>query len=112
MIGRALDGEVQGNFQVDGARGQDEPIEIVDRPDRRLDGGVSAMFVANRPGAAGIVGRGVEGVVRAFPVRAADRMDGGEVHHIETHLADIRQAALGVAKRARGAGRRTLRPDE
>ena len=50
-------------------------IEIRQRPESWFDGIMSALFIADRIGAAGIVGAGFKAIVRAFAVRSADRMD-------------------------------------
>ena len=49
MIGRAIDGEIQGNFHSAFAHLFLKPIEIGQRPKRRLDRLVSAGFAADRP---------------------------------------------------------------
>src|SRR5690349_11075181 len=67
-------------------------------------GVVPARRRADRPRAAGVVGPGFEGVVRALAVRLADGVDRRQVDDVEAHLGD------GGETFHRGAERPAPRP--
>ena len=58
MIGRALHGEVERDLHVVLLAGLDQPAEIVERAELRIDRVVAAVLVADGIEAAGIVGPG------------------------------------------------------
>ena len=64
---------------------------------------------ADRPRAAWIVGGGLERIVAALAMLAADRMDRRQIQHVEAHVRDIGQARLAIGERAVRAGRRRSR---
>ena len=100
MIRRALDREVERDLQPVLVRCRDEPAEIVERAELRMDRVVPALLAADRVGAAEIAGRRRQRVVAALAVLLADRMDRREIEDVETHLADIGEAADHVVERA------------
>ena len=104
MIGRRLERDVERHLQPEAVGDGDEPIEIVERAEPRLDRRVAAVLGADGPRAAGIAGRGGQRVVAALAVRAADRMDRRQVQHVEAHGRDLGQPGLGFAKRAAASG--------
>ena len=61
---------------------------------------MTPVLVADGPGAAGIVRLGDERVVGTLAVGAADRVDRGEVDHVEAEPRDAGQRALGVTEGA------------
>ena len=93
MVRGALDGEVEGDLEAQLPGIGDERVEVVDRAEVGVDGGVAAGVGADRPGAAGIVGTGGEAVVRALAVGPADRVHRREVEHVEAQLGDGGQPA-------------------
>src|SRR6266851_4268166 len=104
MVGRALDCEVERDFQSQTPSGRHEMIEILETAERRLDRGMAASLAANRPGAAGTVGARGQRVVRALAMRVANRMYRRKINHVEAEVMDCRQPALGLPQR-RGAPR-------
>ena len=100
MVGRALHREVQGHLHPMVGAGGDEAAEIGERAELRMDGVVAAVRRADGVEAAGIAGVGGEGVVAALAVGAADRMDRGEIDHIEAERCDLGQARDAVVERA------------
>ena len=52
VVGRALDREVERDLEPELARRGDEAVEVLDRPELRVDRGVAAVLVADRPRAA------------------------------------------------------------
>ncbi len=105
MVGRGLKRDVEGD-------GEAEALRFVAKA---LEGGHPAEFVghvhvaalasvaqesANRPRAARLTLLGGEGAVFALAVLHADGVDGRQVHHVEPHLADARQAPGRIVERA------------
>ena len=100
VVGRALEGVVERHLEAEVARLGDEAPEVVERAELGGDGGVAAVGRADGPRAAGIVGAGVERVVRALAGGDADRVDRRQVDDVEPHLGDGRQS-LGRARPGR-----------
>ena len=74
------------------SRRRDQRVEVVERAELGVDGGVAALGAADRPRAARVVRRALDG--RLFgPLRncAADRVDRRQVEDVEAHLGDVRQ---------------------
>ena len=67
-----------------------------------MDGVVAAVGRADRVGAAGVLGAGVEGVVRALLGRLPDRVHRGEVDDVEAHRGDGGEPLRRGAERAGG----------
>ena len=80
----------------------DEPVEILERAERRLDRRVPAVLVADRPRAADVVRLRRERVVLALPKRAPDRMNRRQIHDVEAELGDARQTASRRRRTCRG----------
>src|SRR2546421_665745 len=81
--GGALDCEVERELDPELTCPLDEALEVLERAQVRMDRGVPALRPADRPRAARIARPGLERVVLALPVRAADRVDRGEVDDVE-----------------------------
>ena len=64
---------------------------------------MAAGHVADRPGGAGVAGRGGQRVVAALSVGLPDRMDRRQVDHVEAELGQARQLALDAVQAAPGA---------
>ncbi|MDT4863305.1 hypothetical protein FQZ97_980030 [compost metagenome] len=75
VVGRALDGEVQGHFQAMGAGGAHQLAEILEAAQLRVQRFVAALLAADGVGAAGIVRPCHQAIVGAFAVGPADGMD-------------------------------------
>src|SRR6266436_4727881 len=93
-------------------RSPDEVIEIVERPKRRLDRHVAPGRAANRPWTAGTAGGRHQGVVRPLAMGQANRLNRREIRYVETHVADITQARLGLAQSPVPSGLRSTRARE
>src|SRR5215211_3031611 len=92
VIRRSLEGDVQGDLQSGGVRGRDESVEIVDRSESRVDRRVAALGCTDGPRAAGIPRLWRQRVVATLPECTADRMDGWQVDHVESHRGDVGEA--------------------
>src|SRR5262245_22045043 len=68
MIRCALDREVERNLHVQGFRGFDQGMEIVECPKFRMNGVVSAFNRADRIGASGIAGFSCQRIVATLAV--------------------------------------------
>ena len=88
--------------------GLDQPAEIVERAELRVHGVVAAILVADGIEAAGVVRPGIERVVLALAVGAADRMDRRQVENVEAERGDLRHARDAVVERAVPARHRAL----
>src|SRR5688572_4712650 len=104
VVGRALDREVDADLTADLPAAGHHPLELLDRPELRADGLVTAVVRTDRPRAAGIALRRHERVVLPLAVRAADRMDRRQVDDIEPKLCELRQNALDALEPAPRAG--------
>src|SRR5262245_7302724 len=100
MIGRCLDGAIERDLQATALCRLHEPVEVVERAEVGMHGGVAALGAADRPRAAGIAGLRGERVVAALTVRAADRVDRRQVHDVEAHGGGAIELRLGVLQRA------------
>jgi hypothetical protein len=103
VLGRALDRVVERDLDALLAGGADEALEVVQRAELRVHGGVAALLGADRPRAARVVRPGLERVVRPLAVRAADRMDRRQVEHVEAELGEARELRLDALEAAPGA---------
>src|SRR5579862_999135 len=104
MVGRALDREVECDLDAVVLRLGDETAEVLLRPEGRVDRVVAPVRRADRPRAADVALLSLLGVVAAFPVRQADRVDRREVEDVEAELGEGRQLlpdSLEAAPRAR-----------
>ena len=98
MVGRALDGEVDGDLQPVVARSRDQPGEILEIAELRMDGVVAALGRTDGIGAAGIGGAGRQGVVATLAVGGADGVDRREIEDVEAHFLDVGQAVDDVVE--------------
>ena len=118
VVRGALQGEVERDLQPQLGGPLDEGVEVVDRPEVGVDGVVAAVLAADRPGGAGVVRLGREGVVGALAVDLADRVDRRQVDHVEAHrghgVEPLGGGGEGAAGRPPGARveRRALRAGE
>ncbi len=104
VVGGALDREVERHLDAELRAARDKPFEVGERAEPGIDRCVPACLRADRPRAPGVAGRRDEGVVSALAVRVADRVDRGEVEHVEAELGEGRQHLLHAAKAAERAG--------
>ncbi len=82
-----------------------EVLEVLQRAELGVDGHVPALGRADGPGAADVVGLGLQAVVGPLAMGTPDRVDGRQVDDVEAELCDIRQHLLGLAQGAVAAGR-------
>ncbi len=108
VVGAALQRVVESHLEARLARGGDEGVEVLHGPELGVDGRVAAVGRADRPRAAGVLGAGVEAVVRPLAMGEADRVDRREVDDVEAHLGERRQPGRGGAQRAGVVRRSTL----
>src|SRR6185437_1935253 len=108
VVGRAVDGEVEGDLHLEGVAGGHEAVEVGEGAEAGLDGVVTALLRADGVRAAGIAGRSHEAVVAALALGAADGMDGREVDDIEAEGRDLGQASLALGEGGAAAGHGAL----
>ena len=107
MVRRALEGEVERDLEPEPlgfARGSVAKSSSVPSSACTLLWPPSGA--ADRPRRAGIRRRGLQAVVAALAVTAADRMNRRQIHDVEAHLGDVREAAR--RRRERAVARRRL----
>jgi hypothetical protein len=112
MVGRALDGEVDGDLEAMVGRGGDQAAEAVEVAELGVERVVAALLRADRVGATGVVGRRCQRVVAALAIGPADRMDRREVEHVEAEVAHVRKAGDHVIEGAVAVGAAGLRAGE
>src|SRR5215831_9503766 len=108
MVGRALDGKVEREFQAELRAGAHQAPKILERPKLGVDGVVAALGGADGIWTARIAGLATERIVAALAVDAADRMDGSQIKYTETHRRDVGQAVNTIVKGAVLAEHRRL----
>ena len=104
VVGRALEREVERELHPVRVKRRDERGEIGLGAERRVDGVVTALRRADRPGAADVARLGALRVVAALAVDAADRVDRRQVDDVEAELRELRNDlcdACEAAPRAR-----------
>src|SRR5262249_4865297 len=82
MVGRALDGKVERDFQAVLCAGAHQAPKIVKRPKLGMYGIVAALGGADGIWTARIAGFATERIIATLAVDAADRMDGGQIKPI------------------------------
>ncbi len=75
-----------------------------------MNGVVAARRGADGVGAAGITRLASQCVVAALAIGVADRVDGGQIKHVEAERGDLRQPADAIIEAAVDAGDATLAP--
>ena len=86
VVGRALEGEVEGDLQAELAAARDQAVEIVQRAELGVDRLVAASAPPIAQGLPGSSGP-ASALVRALAKAAPDRMDRRQVEHVEAHPA-------------------------
>src|SRR5690606_12361858 len=100
VIGRALERDVERDLEPEAASLGRELAKILERAERRMNVLVTALLRADRPRRARIVRAGHERVVRALPLRSADRMDRRQIDDVEAEAGDVRQTLARALERA------------
>src|SRR5690606_705162 len=114
MVRGCLKSDVEGDLQAELVGPSHEAIERLDAAEIRVNALVPALFRADGPRAAGIVGFGHGRVVLSLAMRASDGMDGREINDVESKVLDSRKQ-LGRLVERRVAWRideRSRRPGE
>ena len=105
MVGRALQRVIERHLQITLARRGDKAIEILDRAQLWVDGVVTTLLVADRPGTSHVVRRRIERVVLSLPERSTGRVNGRKVNDVEAELLDARRSRYREAAHRVDAGR-------
>src|ERR1700722_5123310 len=98
MIGSALKGEVQGDFNLKFLRGGLQGLEIRERAEGGMNGLVATFDGADGPGTAGVSGLKRSGIIFSLTVIAADGMDRREIQNVEAHFSDVGEASDAIAE--------------
>ena len=85
MIWRTLKGEVKGDLQTMFSRPVQKPAEVIQGSEFGMNRFVTACIRSNCPWASRIACGAARRVILAFPMALADRMNGRQIQHIESH---------------------------
>src|SRR5688572_20223299 len=77
-----------------------KPLDVGNRSELRMHGGVSALVRADCPRTAYVTFLRGDLVVLSLAMRRADRMNGRQIEHVKTHLRDSRQLSFDVGERS------------
>src|SRR5260370_16607409 len=75
-----------------------EPIEILQRTERRFDCCVTTGFASDRPRHAGIARFSSDGIVSPLAIGVADRMNRWKINHVEAHGPRVIDSRQAIAK--------------
>ena len=100
VVRGALVGDVESDIDVVRPRRIDQPTEVGEGPQFRVNLRVPALGGADAPRAANVSGLGLRGIVLALAECPADRMDRREIEYVEPHPGDPRQLGLNVPEGA------------
>src|SRR5439155_1716283 len=81
----------------------DQPVEVLERAEVGMHGGVPTFLGADRPRAARIALRRPQRVVLPLPVRVSDRMDRRQVDDVEAERSQLGQRLPNAVEAAPGA---------
>ncbi|MPM41961.1 hypothetical protein SDC9_88623 [bioreactor metagenome] len=101
MIGRSLQGQVEGHLDAELPGPGDEPVEVLEGAQVGVDRVVAAVGRPDRPDRPGIAGLGGQGVVAALAEGGADRVDRRQVDDVEAHRRGVLEPGDGSVE---GAG--------
>ena len=99
MVRRALDGEIERHLHPELAAAFHEAGKIFERPEIGMNSVVAAFPRADGIGAAGIPRACRQRVVFPLAIDAPDRVHRHEVDHVESEVANLRQALDAVIER-------------
>ena len=98
MVGGGLQREVESYLQPEGMGLRHECIKVLDGAQVRMDRVMAAFRTADRPGGSRIIRTRHQGVVGTLAELTADRMDRGDIGHVETHLGDVLEHRVAVVE--------------
>src|SRR5688572_6493680 len=93
VIRRALVRDVERDLEAKPLRLALKAREVFERAEILVNALVPAAGAADRPGRPRIGAPRLESVIAPFAVIDSDRMDRRQIHHVEAHLGDVREAA-------------------
>ncbi|KJU82236.1 membrane protein [Candidatus Magnetobacterium bavaricum] len=99
VVGRAVDGKVNGDLHAALLAGGLKPGKVLKRAKARLYCLVSAKIAANGVWTSGVSGTAYEAVVWPLALCYSDWVDRREVDYVKAHVLDLRQALYAVLKR-------------
>src|SRR5260370_18200409 len=113
VIGSALDGEIERQFEAVFGSGIAQSTQIAQRTEARVDRVMATFRAADGIGASRVARLGVRRIVPTLAIDPPDRMDRRQVEHIEAHCADRREPRDHVIERTvAGPGTRPPAPGQ
>src|ERR1700733_8428292 len=100
MIRCALVCNVKSDFKPVSIGAGDKFLKIVQRSQLWMNGGMAALFGADRPWAANIIRLRSDGIIFSFPECLPDRMNWREINDVETHGRDVGKRGFAIAAAA------------
>jgi hypothetical protein len=98
MIGRAIQRKIEGDFHSAFSHLFLKPVEIGERPERRLDRLVSADLAADRPRHSRIARLGRGRIVPSLAVGVTNRVNRWKINNVEPHCLCVVQPRQTIAK--------------
>ena len=89
VVRSTLECDVERRFEAKLLGFGDEPIEVLESTQLRVNRLVAAIFRSYRPGTADIAGFSGKRIVLTLAERTSDRVNRREVHDVKTHRSNI-----------------------
>src|SRR5690606_29208956 len=109
MVGRALNGEIERDFQAVLVGSCNKASEVFEASKLRMNGIVSAFTRADGVGASGVARHRLQRVVARLSVRAPYGMNGRQIENVEAKVFHVWEAANDVVERSMSCGITRLR---
>ena len=98
MVRRTIDGEIERNLHSALSYFTLEPIEILQRTERRFDCFMTTGFASDRPRHARIARLSSDEIVSPLAIGVADRMNRWKINHVEAHGPRVIDSRQTIAK--------------
>ncbi len=99
MIGRALESNIQRDFEPNALSLCDQMPEILRRSEFGMDRRVTTCFRSNRPGTSNVTWLSSHRIVLALAKTLSDRMNWRQIHDVEAHVGYVSKPCFNIFKR-------------
>src|SRR6266700_6072228 len=96
MVWRALESNIQCNFQSKFLGARHQSPEILQSPQLWVNRFMPAFLRTDGPRASDVLGSGFFGIVLTLAVRTTYRMNRGKIENVKSHARDVLQPFLTV----------------